>query len=600
MMPQPTQSGEVRRETHLSPPQPAGERWRHAFRLVGAYWTSKDWKFAWFAVILLLGFQFGTTYLFVATNRWQQAFYDGIEKREVGRFAWLMMLFFGIMALQVSISLVETFIRMVLGIRWRRYLTDRYIGRYLSHNRYAEIERLRMIDNPDQRIADDIGALTGTKGNMPSVVTIALGFVGSIVGSITFAMILMETAEPIRFSLFGTAVSIPGGTVWYAVLYAMFGSFVIGWIGRPFIRATMRLQHVEADFRGNLMHVRRNAAQIGFAGAVATEQAALVESFDQIRRNFRRLILTTLGIQAGDGVYQRVGGIIPIMLLVPRYFAGAISFGQVMGARDAFGTMVQNLSIFVQQFSWIGQQVANINRLKALDDAIDARRPRGIAFTFRPDAGPSTAIATQGLRIARPSGAAMLDIGDWTVRRGERWVVQGPSGAGKSTLLRAIAGLWPDGAGSVTLHGEGTVMFVPQRLYLPLGNLKAAICFPDAAEAHDDATIAALLTRVRLAAHVEHMHAVRMWQEELSPGEQQRVAMARILLHRPDLLVLDEATSALDADNARFFHEELLAALPDITLVSVVHDNRLRRYHSHALTIADGQAACSTIPEETE
>ena len=212
---------------------------------------------------------------------------------------------------------------------------------------------------------------------------------------------------------------------------------------------------------------------------------------------------------------------------------------------------------------------------------------------------PWAAIETRELRIHRPNGAPLLNVGDWTVRTGERWVVEGPSGAGKSTLLRAVAGLWPDGAGEVALSDAGSIMFVPQRLYLPLGTLKAAICFPDAPEDHDDSEIFALLDRVRLGEHADYLHAVRVWQEELSPGEQQRIAMARILLHRPTLLVLDEATSALDPDNARRFHEQMLADLPGVTLVSVIHDERLRHYHTHALTIADGNATAAPLAEAT-
>ncbi|OZA84396.1 MAG: hypothetical protein B7X77_00560 [Caulobacter sp. 39-67-4] len=301
-----------------------------------------------------------------------------------------------------------------------------------------------------------------------------------------------------------------------------------------------------------------------------------------------------IGLSAGSSIYERVMGVIPLFLTVPKFFAGQISFGQVMASRDAFTQFSSSLSYFVQVYPGLAAQIANINRLKALDDSIDDTRPRGI--DFRPGgSGDGIAIDVQNLELRRPNGEPLLALDEWAVRDGERWVIEGPSGSGKTTLLRAIAGLWPDGAGSVAMTRNGTAMLVPQRLYLPPGSLKNAICFPDRAEDHDDASIAELLEKVRLANHVGDMHAIRMWQDELSPGEQQRVALARILLQRPTLLVLDEATSALDADNAAHFYGSVRAALPDVTIVSVVHNERLAAFHTHRLSMHDRRATMSTI-----
>lgn len=592
MTPQPISTAEVRLESGLGKPQPAGARWRHAFGLASAYWTSKDWKFAWGALLVLIALQFGMTYIFVASNRWQQAFFDSVEQRQSARFAALLLSFVGIMAMQVGAMLVGTYFRMILGIRWRTFLTGRYLDRWMAHNRYAEIERLRIIDNPDQRIAFDLDEITGERG----MLSIALNILGVVVGGVSFTLILLETAVPLDITLFGRTLSIPGSTVWYAFLYAIVGSVLMVKIGQPYVRARMRQQHFEGDFRANLIHVRRNAGQIGFAGAVATEHASLVRTFATLRHNYRSVVYSLLGINLGQGVYDRIGSMLPLFLMVPRYFTGAISFGQVMGGRDAFQTLVGQLSYFVQAYSQIGTQVANVNRIKALDDALDQGRPRGIRFAL--GAPDGIALSTTGLGLHRTHGASLLEVGEWTVRDGERWIVEGPSGAGKSTLLRAVAGLWPDGTGAVAMTMAGTVMFVPQRLYLPMGSLKAAICFPDPPERHADDAIAALLVRVRLGEHIDNLPMVRVWQEELSPGEQQRIALARILLHRPTLLVLDEATSALDPDNARYFHDQLLGDLPGVTLVSVVHDDRLRPYHTHRLMIADGHATASPITKD--
>lgn len=598
MMPQPTQSGEVRRETGLAPPQAATARWRDAWRLVSAYWRSPDWKFAWFALITLLFFQFGTAFILLRTNQWQRQFFDAIEQRDQGAMIPLLIVFLAIMALQVAMILAESLIDGLLSIRWRTYLTRDYMDRWMRRNRYAEIERLRIIDNPDQRIADDLNNITAAVGMNIGALHIVLRLIASIVSAVTFAMILLETAPPIEFSLGGTAFSIPGSTVWYAVGYALIGSYLTTKIGQPFVRAMMRQQHREADFRAGLIHVRRNAAQIGLAGAVTTERQAMEQSFDAVRLNFRSVIYSSLGLTAAGSIYDRMGAVVPLFIMVPTYFAGGMSFGQLMAGQQAFNQLGLQLGYFVKSYQLIGQQISYFNRIKGLDDALDDARPAGISVGA--GTAPGIALATDNLAIHRPHGGTLVNVGDWKVRGGERWAVRGASGTGKSTLVRALAGLWPDGHGGVALANDSRAMFVPQRLYLPLGTLKAAVCFPDRPEDHDDGLIDALLHSVRLGDLADQIHGVRLWQEELSPGEQQRIALARILLHRPDVLVLDEATSALDADNTRHFYDCVTGELRRATIVSVIHDETLLAYHTHALTFADGRAHAAAIDHSIE
>ncbi|WP_294235769.1 ABC transporter ATP-binding protein/permease [uncultured Sphingomonas sp.] len=597
MMPQPTQTGEVRRETGLAPPQAATARWRDAWRLVSRYWTSPDWKFAWFALVVLLFFQFGAAFILLRTNQWQRHFFDAIEQRDQAQLLPLLIVFLGIMAMQVAMIVTENLIDGLLSIRWRTFLTRDYLDRWMRRNRYAEIERLRIIDNPDQRIAEDLNNITAAVGMSIGALHIALRLLGAIVSGVTFAMILLETAPPIRFSLGGTAFSIPGSTVWYAVGYALIGSYLTAKIGQPFVRAMMRQQHREADFRAGLIHVRRNAPQIGLADAVATERQALERSFDAVRLNFRSVIYSSLGLTAAGSVYDRLGTVVPLFIMVPTYFTGGMSFGQLMAGQQAFSQLGMQLGYFVKSYQLIGQQVSYFNRIRGLDDALNAARPAGIAVGA--GTAPGIVLATEGLALHRPHGEAMVTIGDWSVRAGERWALCGASGTGKSTLIRALAGLWPDGQGRVALANDSRAMFVPQRLYLPLGTLKAAICFPDAATDHDDGEVRALLHRVRLDHLADDVHALRLWQEELSPGEQQRIALARILLHRPDVVVLDEATSALDADNARHFYDSVAEALPRSTVISVLHDAGLLARHTHILTFADGRAHAAAIETST-
>ncbi len=593
-MPSPANVEETRREAGLQPTQPARERIAHAWRLSTRYFVSEDWKWAWFLLTLYAAISFGAIYTFILSNRWQREFFDSIEQRQSSLFVTLIFSFLMIAALQVAVMIANNLVSWTLSIRWRNWLTNWYMDRWFARDRFYEIERLRMIDNPDQRIAEDIKAFTlVTQGN--SLVGIAIGLIGSLVSAVSFGYILLQTSGPLVIPIAGYQISLPGGDlIWFSILYVLLGSVLITWIGKPYIRRRMREQHYEADFRSNLIHVRRNGEQIAFSRTQEMERDGLKVSFASIRQNWYRLMWANIGLSAGSSVYDRVMTVIPLFLTVPKFFAGQISFGQVLASRDAFTQFSSSLSYFVQVYPGLAAQIANINRLKALDDSIDNERPRGIAF-HPGEAGEGISIHVKNLELRRPNGEPLLALGEWAVRDGERWVIEGPSGAGKTTLLRAIAGLWPDGAGSVAMTGHGVAMLVPQRLYLPLGSLKNAVCFPDRAEDHDDEVIAALLKKVRLSAHVDDIHQVRMWQDELSPGEQQRVALARILLQRPTLLVLDEATSALDADNAAHFYEAVRAAMPDTTIVSVVHNEMLAAYHTHRLLLQDRQATTAMI-----
>ncbi|WP_044563954.1 ABC transporter ATP-binding protein/permease [Azospirillum sp. B4] len=566
-----------------------GVRMRHLVKLLLSYWLSSDWPYAWGGFVFLLSNQSIIIYISVLSNNWQHTFYDVVQNKQVDLFFPLLLKFLLINGCWAFAVILNLYVNGMLAMRWRTFLTLDYVTRWLKNNAFHSMERTGLIDNPDQRIAEDIKEFTS------NVLGIVLGFIGCITSSITFGYILWNTASPIMFLIGGYQVSIPGDMLWYSLLYTVLSTVAIIWVGRPLIGRTMQQQQFEANFRFGLIYVRRNAEQIAFLNAAPTEHLSLRQAFGQIKRNYHRVILAQMGINATQHLFGNISQMLPLFLVIPKYFAGALTFGGVMAARDAFSHMTSSLSFFYQAFQSFAQQIANVNRIWAFDQVLEQRRDFGIKIIKE----ESDVISARNLRLDFYHSAS-LAIGDWTILPGQRWVVVGPSGIGKSSTMRAIAGLWPDGAGVVQVPSQGLTMFVPQRLYLPIGTLKNAICFPGSPDAYDDDQVISLLSVVGLEKHAQRLHESRSWADELSPGEQQRLALVRILLYRPDRLVLDEATSALDPANALHFYTTLLERLPSVTLISVVHDERLKSFHTHCLRLATAGATQSALDPEEE
>lgn len=575
-----TSTPESRREAGLDRPEASRGRWRHFFRLVGSYWVSEDWKFAWIALAVNIATLFTGVYSFVLMNNWQGNFFDAVGAANGRAIPGLLVDFMIALAVAIGYSAVATVAQGYLTIRWRNWLSNRYIERWLRHQRFHDIERARLIDNPDQRIAEDIDLLTSGGFALFS------SFLLAVTSAITFGIVLWNLSGVLAFTVAGYLVALPGTLVWAALGYALFSGIIIIAVGSPLIRRTMRQQHYEADFRFNLIHVRRNSEQIAFAGSSSAEWRGLTQAFALIRHNFIRLTWIRTGVDATQQSITQANQVIPVLLMMPQVIARQATLGAVMQARDAYQQFGSAVNWLIQAYPAVAAMIANINRIKALDDAIDHPRP----YRIGKNQHSALTIQTRNLALDLPNGEHLLTVGDWTIEPGERWTIQGASGTGKSTLLRALAGIWPDGEGEVALPSDQRIMFVPQRAYFPIGTLKDAICFPGNANATDDADVIGLLELCRLPHLGDILHEIKPWVDVLSPGEQQRLAMARVLLHRPDYLFLDEATSALDADNAGHLYASIIERLPRLTLVSVVHAEALHRFHTHNFCIVDRRA----------
>lgn len=585
---QPTESHSVQKENvpaTLSKSPPSISLLRQMGRMVACFWLSRDWKFAWIGIVAIITISFLGVYVDLWFNQWERQLFDVLQKRDGASYPKLIL-----MACVITVSggitaLASQFLYGLIDLRWRSAITRSFLTKWLHGTACYDLESARIIDNPDQRIAED-AKLIPNYG-----LQTLIGLLTASVSSISFGYVLLSTAPSLDISLFGTVWSVPGGLLTISLLYSLVGTLVIMTVGRPLVDRTVALERHEANFRVGMLSARRFAEQIAIARATYLESHGLFVRFESVYRTALRVIYAQIGLSAAQHVYSRVQGLLPIFLTIPRYFAGAISFGDVMAARGAFTKLTSDLSYLTQAYQGIATLLASLRRLRDLDSALHSLPERGIALVFQ----DKEEIRAQDVCLELPDGRRLLSHINWTVQRGERWLVRGSSGSGKSTLARAMGGLWRHGSGVLIMPRSTRIMFVPQNLYLTEGPLKDAVCFPDKASSHEDGVVRDALIAAGLGTHAGDLLKNRPWGEELSNGEKQRIALARIVLHRPDFLVLDEPTSALDPDHAQHFFETILRVLPDVTMVDISHSPALDHFHTHALAIHDGQAQLSPI-----
>ncbi|HWX12087.1 MAG TPA: ABC transporter ATP-binding protein/permease, partial [Trinickia sp.] len=435
------------------------------------------------------------------------------------------------------------------------------------------------------RISDDLQSFAST------TLTLSLDLLSTVVTLVSFVTILWTIAGAATVMLGGTPIVIPGYMVWAAALYALVGSLLIKKVGHPLVSINYQQQRVEADFRFGLIRVRENAEQIAFYNGTAVENQAARGVFARIRDNWWRIMKYTKRMNFVLSFYGQIAIIFPIVVASPRYFAGAYTMGVLMQIGQAFGSVSDSFSWFINSYSSLVEWRATVNRLREFKRVMRATHLKESVLPATEHGGinlhyvDSTAFSTHDLKLALPNGTPLATISDIVIEPGARWIVRGSSGCGKSTLLRAFAGLWPFGEGSIDAPVGARMMFVPQQSYLPIGTLKAALAYPSAADTFSDEACREALVACRLDDCAERLAESAHWTRVLSPGEQQRLAAARVLLHKPDFAFLDEATSALDPANEAHVYRLLNDRLPQTAIVSVAHRESLAAFHPHTLDI---------------
>ncbi len=556
-----------------------------AWSLIKPYWVSEEWKGAWALLLTIVVIDLVTVRISVWLNSWSADFFNALQTKDVKNFPHLMTVFCLIVALLIVMFVYRRYWFQMLSFRWRQWLTTRYLQEWLGDRAFYRIERDRLTDNPDQRITNDLDALAS------ATLSLSLDLLSTVVTLVTFIVILWTLGGALAFSLGGNAYTIPGYMVWAAAIYALGGSIVMQKLGHPLVSINYQRQRVEADFRFGLIRMRENAEQIALYDGMQVEKTAALGLFTQIRSNWWRLMAYTKRLNFVLSFYANIAFIFPLVVAAPKYFAGAYTMGVLMQIRSAFGNVSDSFSWFINSYSTLVEWRATVNRLREFKrvmrtahfaESVSPATERGGINLHYVDADTLT---TRGLVLALPNGAPLARIADLSIAPGTRWLVQGPSGAGKSTLLRAFAGLWPFGDGAIDAPVGARMMFVPQQSYMPIGTLKAALTYPAPGDAFSDDDCREALTACRLHAYTTRLEESGHWARMLSPGEQQRLAAARVLLHKPDLVFLDEATSALDIDNEARIYRLLNERLPKTAIVSVAHRESVAALHPNVIEI---------------
>ncbi|HGL4257233.1 ABC transporter ATP-binding protein/permease [Burkholderia dolosa] len=564
---------------------PQDERPVSAWSLIKPYWVSSEWKVAWALLVTIIAINLCVVWINVQLNKWNAQFYNALQSKNVHDFPNLLMQFSALAFGFIILAVYGRYLRQMLGFRWRQWLTERFLAQWLGDRAFYRIERDRLADNPDQRITDDLQSFATT------TLSLSLDLLSTVVTLVSFITILWSLAGALTFTLGATPIAIPGYMVWAAALYAVVGSLIIQKVGHPLVSINYQQQRVEADFRFGLIRVRENAEQIAFYDGEKTENGNAHGLFMRIRDNWWRVMKYTKRLTFVLSFYGQIAIIFPLVVAAPRYFAGAFSFGVLIQISSAFNTVSDSFSWFINSYATLVEWRATVNRLREfkrvmrtshLKESLSPATEHGGINLHYVDAAK---LSTSSLKLSLPNGNALANIGDVTIEPGSRWLVVGKSGSGKSTFMRALAGLWPFGDGAIDAPVGARMMFVPQTSYLPIGTLKAALTYPATPDAFSDDACRDALRACRLEDYVDRLDETAHWTRVLSPGEQQRLAGARVLLHKPDFLFLDEATSALDADNEARLYHLFAERLPKAAIVSIAHRESLAAFHVGTINV---------------
>lgn len=551
---------------------------RDVWYLTKSYWQSEEKKKAFFLLACIIALTLGVVYMLVLLNQWNNSFYSALQNYDAKKIFDELIHFSWLAAIYILLAVYSYYLQQTLILNWRRWLTTRFIDIWLQNKTYYNLQMFgKDTDNPDQRISEDVRQF------VEMTLSFGIGILKAFCTFASFVVILYNLSGSLSFNFMGKTWTINGYMLWASLLYSVIGTYITHIVGRKLVKINFIQQKYEADFRFSMIRLRESAESVAFYRGEAQEGSVFKQRFKMLLDNFWKLVNKQKQLVFLNSGYSQIAIIFPFVVAMNRYLTKEVTLGGLMQVASAFGRVQDSLSYFVDMYSSIAQWQAVVMRLTCFGHHMHDVYQQAERFHVERFAAADV-VEVNNMQINLPDGKPLLENISFTLHPGHNVLIKGVSGSGKSTLLRAISGIWPFVDGKIFLPERDKLMFIPQRSYLPLGTLRAALNYPGN-KPIDDTELIYLMDLCQIGYLKDKLDLEADWSHVLSVGEQQRLAFVRAHIQQPQWLFLDEATSALDEDTEANMYSLLQERLQQTTVVSVGHRSTLNKYHELVLRL---------------
>lgn len=551
---------------------------RDVWYLTKSYWQSEEKKKAFFLLGCIIALTLGVVYMLVLLNQWNNSFYSALQNYDAKKIFDELIHFSWLAAIYILLAVYSYYLQQTLILNWRRWLTTRFIDIWLQNKTYYNLQMFgKDTDNPDQRISEDVRQF------VEMTLSFGIGILKAFCTFASFVVILYNLSGSLSFTFMGKTWTINGYMLWASLLYSVIGTYITHIVGRKLVKINFIQQKYEADFRFSMIRLRESAESVAFYRGEAQEGSVFKQRFKMLLDNFWKLVNKQKQLVFLNSGYSQIAIIFPFVVAMNRYLTKEVTLGGLMQVASAFGRVQDSLSYFVDMYSSIAQWQAVVMRLTCFGHHMHDVYQQAERFHVERFAAADV-VEVDNMQINLPDGKPLLENISFTLHPGHNVLIKGVSSSGKSTLLRAISGIWPFVDGKIFLPERDKLMFIPQKSYLPLGTLRAALNYPGN-KPIDDTELIYLMDLCQIGYLKDKLDLEADWSHVLSVGEQQRLAFVRAHIQQPQWLFLDEATSALDEDTEANMYRLLQERLQQTTVVSVGHRSTLNKYHELVLRL---------------
>ncbi|MDO4626063.1 MAG: ABC transporter ATP-binding protein/permease [Pasteurellaceae bacterium] len=552
-------------------------RWAAQFwEMAGGYLSPKRSVKPLLFFLLVISFEILEVRISLIYSNWYNTMYSSLQELNATVFWQKMIVFAFIAASSVTSALISYYLNQRFSINWIEWLNQSLVEKWLNKQAYYKTQYVyNQLDNPDQRIQQDVQSYVKTS------LSLSTGVISSVTSMISYTLLLWGLAGSMQL----LGIEIPHMMVFLVFGYVIVSTAVAFWLGKPLIKLSFANERLNANYRYSLIRVREYAESIAFYMGEKAEKVVLYQQFNSVIANMWAIVFRTLKFSGFNLIVSQISVVFPLLIQVGRYFEKQIKLGDLMQTVQVFGRLHSNLSYFREVYDSFAEYKATLDRLTGFNQSINHAQQAGdIDIQYHP-----SQVVFKQVSVQMPTGQTLIDNLNFSLEKGQSLLIKGPSGSGKTTLLRTVAGLWSYAQGDITCPEHS--LFLPQKAYIPQGRLLDALYYPQPTpEQSDMAYTQQLLQQVQLGHLADKLLQENDWTRVLSLGEQQRLAFARALLQRPDVLFLDEATASMDEGLEDAMYRLLASALPQTIIISVGHRSTLSTHHQHQLTLnSNGQ-----------